>query len=239
MKIDKLALKPIREYDKDGNGTIDGEEVSIFKADCKTLYAEVYGKKSKQYRECAELLDKTEVSFNDQGPAGVVSPIKNDYEKQKYFISLDSTPQGKPLKDCSLNISDIAGVLLHESEHLRQNQRVYEQYKKEFGGDAEFTKRLMTSVPSSDRFELYAEMERMYFNQKTRTYSQKDTNETYKDFVAQSKRIGVDPLKDREKFLKNFNEQEFLNFVKNKYPNFDKKYYEDKNDALNLKEFLY
>ena len=65
---------------------IDEEEITIFKNDCKKLYAGVYGEDSNAYKKSAELLDKTKIEFNDIQNAGEINPEKNDFGKQQYCI---------------------------------------------------------------------------------------------------------------------------------------------------------
>lgn len=240
MRIDNnIGEKPIKEYDTNCNGKIDGEEISIFKTDCKSLYKKVYGEESRQYKETSALLDKTEIKFSAQSVAGSMDICKNNYDKEKYVINLTSRPEGKNLKDSNLNITDYAGILLHEAEHLVQVQKEYNDLKKEYNGNKRTARRILLDRKGSDRSEVYADMERMLFYKKSGTYSRKEANEAYKNFVKQYEKIGVDPLIDRETFIKNFDEEEFLTVLKKTAPKIEINYDKDEKDALNLKSLLY
>lgn len=238
IKKEVFAAKPIKEYDTNGNGTIDGEEINIFKSDCKSLYAEAYGENSKQFQDCSELLDKTEIKFVPE----ITCFIENkdqDYENQKYTLNLDSTPQDENLKDSKLNITDFAGMLLHEMEHLKQSQNIYNYIKKTVKGRSKLAKYLMGSNTYSNKYETYAEMERMYFYKKIGTYSNKNTNPIYINFIEQSEKINADPLAEREKFIKNFDEESFYSIIKKETPYYDRNCYEDTKDGYHLKDLLF
>jgi len=234
MKIEteKLARKPLKDYDTDHNGNLDGDEILIFKQDCNKLYAAAYGEDSAEYKSISKRLEQTTISFeysDDQGRLG-----RCDYENHKYGIALASNQNLKKLKDSEITLTDEAGILLHEEEHIQQKQKIYDKVRSDKG--SKLKANMSTLFSYNGNFEEFAEIERMNFYKKLGTFSFADRSESYKKYVEESDKIGVDPNKDKKTFLEKFNFAEFAKVVKKQYLSLN---FDDKKDKFALKDLLF
>jgi len=234
MKIEteKLARKPLKDYDTNHDGKIDATEASVFKEDCSKLYACAYGVDSKQYKNLSQRLAQTTILFKNMQASGELA-TNSDYENHKYKIYLSTKMNKEKLNDNKMTLTDMAGILIHEEEHIQQNQSVYDQvrskHSKQRAKDA-------ISYARNGNTETFAEIERMNFYKQLGTFSFADKNETYKKYVEESNKIDVDPNKDPKNFFEKFNFAEFGKVVEKRYNTME---FDDKRDNYGMKNLLF
>lgn len=237
MKIEteKLARKPLKEYDTNQDGKIDAKETSIFKEDCNKLYAAAYGEDSQEYKSLSKRLEQSTINFKDMSDQGGIANHGNDFENHKYNIDLPTRGENNSkLKDSKITLTDIAGILVHEEEHIQQQQSVYDQVRKD-KGSANTAKRVAYSSYCGN-LETFAEIERMNFYKKLGTFSFADKSDSYKKYIEESSKIEANPSTDKKTFLEKFNFAEFAKTVKERYESLD---FNDKKDEYGLKNLLF
>jgi len=237
MKIEKqnLARKLLKDYDVNKDGEIDAKEASLFKKDCDKLFECAYGKDCRQYKNLAKRLKQTTIEFKEMDRLGRTYPAQNDFKHHKYKIFLSPKENSEKLEDCKINLTDMAGIVVHEEEHIQQSQKVYDTVRKVMHKSKSDAKVAAGAALKGDS-EVFAEIERMNFYKKLETFSFADKSEAYKAYLKSFDKVGIDPNKDKKAFLEKFDFKTFTETIKKDYKKLD---FDDKTDKYGFKNLLF